>query len=366
MGTSKTIVIDGRTFTRQRAGIGTFFLEFVKSAAKYAPEIKIVIALPHNIHQSFKALEEIEGIIIDKVVFFTEKLPNIFWYHLFAKKILKKYGSKILISPHCQYPFFIGKDETVVITIHDFVYRDFPETMEWWNRISQKVSFERAVRKARKIWCNSHYTYKKLIEYFPSKKDIPCFIGLSVSDLFKPYKYENNKKLMLKKMYGIDEKFYLFVGSLEPRKNLKFLLELAPLLYKRTNIQTLIIGASKWKNKIDFSVYGKSIVVVEHFISDEELVELYNLSSCYISTSLNEGFGMPQLEAMKCGCPVVSPRNSAMIEVVGQYGTLVEGWNINDWINAIVDESNTIHTPFYSEKYDWSYIVKNLFKYIEN
>lgn len=76
-------------------------------------------------------------------------------------------------------------------------------------------------------------------------------------------------------------------------------------------------------------------MVFAGFLSTEELIKIYNMASVYVSTSSNEGFGMPQLEAMACGCPVVSPHNSAMIEVVEGAGETVKTWEKQDWLEKI-------------------------------
>lgn len=359
------IVFDGRTFTKKKAGIGTFWSDVIINLRKYSPEYSVVIVMPHELHPTFENLKSIEGIEIHKVPFITERIPNIIWFYCYMRVLLNRYGSHVLITPHCQYPFFLSEKDSCIVTIHDFVYKDFPKTMEWWNRVSAKLSFEHSLRKAKKIWCNSEYTYNTLIKYFPHKADTPFFIGLSVSDVYKKRIIPQGLSETIKKSFGIEDKFYLFVGSVEPRKNLIFLLRIAPRLYKKTGVQTLIIGASKWKSQIDFSQYGNSVVLVDRFVSDDELVMLYNMATCYISTSLNEGFGMPQLEAMKCGCPVVSPNNSAMTEVVGGYGTLVDGWDEDVWIHAVVSESSKKHIPYYSKKYDWEYLIRNLVRFIK-
>jgi len=354
------ITIDGRPFTKKKAGIGTFLSDVIINLAKYASEYTIVVLLPHDLHPSFGDLKTIKGVKIRKMPFITERVPNIVWFHCFIWYLMKRFDSHILVTPHCQYPFFLSNNDSCIITIHDFVYKDFPNTMEWWNRISAELSFEHALRKAKKIWCNSDYTYKTLIKYFPYTRNTQHFIGLSVSDKYKKRLITSDEAAQLKKALGIEKDFYLFIGTIEPRKNLKFLLHIAPLLYQITGIQTLIIGASKWKSRIDVSHLGKSIVLVEHFIADDDLVKLYNLATCYISTSFNEGFGMPQLEAMKCGCPVVSPNNSAMTEVVNGYGTLVDGWDESDWIKAVIEESSKKHVPYYSERYDWKNLIERL------
>ena len=104
--------------------------------------------------------------------------------------------------------------------------------------------------------------------------------------------------------------FLFFVGSFQPRKNLPFLLSLMPDLYKK-GLQLLVVGGKGWKNTsiseiINSPGFPSEAVVFAKFVTNEQLADLYKIAECFVSTSLNEGFGLPQLEALKCGCPVVT------------------------------------------------------------
>jgi glycosyltransferase involved in cell wall biosynthesis len=96
---------------------------------------------------------------------------------------------------------------------------------------------------------------------------------------------------------------------------------------------------------------------------------LYNIADCFVSTSLNEGFGMPQLEAMMCKCPVVTAHNSAMIEVVAGRGVTVEGWQEQKWLDEICRVVDLGRDSFYADdlnlrQFDWTFIIKGLVRYI--
>lgn len=150
---------------------------------------------------------------------------------------------------------------------------------------------------------------------------------------------EQRKSILIK--YGVSEKFLLFVGTVEPRKNLDFMLELMPGL-AQAGFSLLVVGAKGWgRNRIVTTLqrdgFPTDRVIMAGYVPSEDLVKLYNMAAVYVSTSLNEGFGLPQLEEMHCGCPVVSPHNSAMIEVVAGAGRTVEGWVIGTWQNAILE-----------------------------
>ena len=95
------------------------------------------------------------------------------------------------------------------------------------------------------------------------------------------------------------------------------------------------------------------------------------MADLYVSTAINEGFGMPQLEAMFCGCPVVSPHNSAMIEVVSGRGVTIKGWDEKEWIDTVCellnseDKRNELKNPDISE-YNWENIIRRVQGYIDH
>ena len=143
--------------------------------------------------------------------------------------------------------------------------------------------------------------------------------------------------------YGVTEPFILFVGTLEPRKNLAFMMKLMPHLAS-AGFTLLVVGAKGWGQSplaemLQEPEFPATNVIFSGYVPTDDLVQLYNLAAVYVSTSLNEGFGLPQLEAMNCGCPVVSPHNSAMIEVVEGAGLTVQGWDPATWCETILTVS---------------------------
>lgn len=193
------------------------------------------------------------------------------------------------------------------------------------------------------------------------------FVGAAVDrNLFKRLDLSMQEKVYLKKHYHIKDRFILFVGTLEPRKNLRFLLELMPEL-SQYHIQLLVVGGKGWRNSDLYAMINSSedirrSTVFTGYVSNEDLAKLYNMADCYVSTALNEGFGMPQLEAMLCGFPVVTAHNSGMIEVVEGRGITVWDWDKDVWVSRIkaIEEG---HKEYNLMRYDWDIICHNLFQY---
>ena len=173
----------------------------------------------------------------------------------------------------------------------------------------------------------------------------------------------------IKKKIGIKHQFLLFVGSLEPRKNLEFLLHVIPSLYKEHQIQLVVVGAKGWKNSsiraiIEAPDFPQESTIFCGFITNTELADLYNTADCFISAALMEGFGMPQLEALKCGCPIITANNSAMTEVAKDKdgAILIDGYQPEKWQDAIlrvIEEKPTVNIEQLAE-YDCEVIIKKL------
>ena len=372
----KRILIDGRPLTTTSAGITNFLKCCITEWAKLAPEDIFYIALPKAIDYTSSGwtIEKNMKIIIENNIIL-QKMPNLIWLNIIVPQLAKRYRIDIYFSALPCYPYFLPKRTKKVIVVHDVVNIEYKNTMQLSNIIANKLFFKRSIKNADILWSNSNYTKSKIIQYFPDRKSKEIFVGDAAESIFKQQPLTEKDKLKIKMDLKIEQDFILFVGSLEPRKNLSFLLQLMPELYKRTNLQLVIVGAKKWKNSqirtiIEKESFPRKSVVFCNFVSIDTLVNLYNLAKCYVSTSLNEGFGMPQLEALLCGCPVVTAHNSAMIEVAkGKTGAYtVEGYKPEEWINKIITAINSGTRPNKSElkKYNWNNILKKfIFQYLK-
>jgi glycosyltransferase involved in cell wall biosynthesis len=255
------------------------------------------------------------------------------------------------------------------------VFKEFKGTMSVTNRLIFELLHDQSLKKADMLWSISYATKKGIDKYFPVRKSRDVFVGFFINtQIFKRKQISSSEKENLSLRFNLHHKTLLFVGTLEPRKNLKYLLSLMPELAIQ-GYNLLVVGAKGWGNTdikqiVDSPGYPRESVVFAGFLTSEELVSIYNLASVYVSTSHNEGFGMPQLEAMACGCPVVSPHNSAMIEVVEGAGETVKSWDAQDWINTInqvyTNREYYIQAGFQRvETYKVGHVIKNLTHYIE-
>ena len=367
------ILVDARALVAKPAGIAAVIVQSIKFITRLRPDVHFRLLAPAPLNATVQeSLVSNHQVTIEVCpIKGLSRIPPLAWSNLRVPKAVKKYKPDLFWSPFPSLPVIWNTKTPRLITVHDVVHKEFQETMTLRSRVGSILSTDRAINEADLIWANSNYTKESIGKYYPVKKCNEIFVGCSVdTDLFKIN--DNLERDEILREYGLQGRFLLFVGSLEPRKNLPFLLSLMPELYRR-GMQLLVVGGKGWKNSsisatLNAPGFPLESVVFAKYVTNEQLAELYNVADCYVSTSINEGFGLPQLEALMCGCPVVTSHNSAMIEVVDGVGRTVKGWDKDVWINTIMEEVEG-RKSFKVEdsklkRYDWTYIVDSLFKYI--
>lgn len=365
------IIVDGRAFVKMAAGITNFLKCSLRELGIQCPGDKFIVVLPKDIHPSLENLDMPDNVTFHKYeTKWSKYIPNFIWLQIILPFIVRKYKASVFFSPVPYIPYLLPTDVKTLIVVHDVVNLEYKGTMALGNRIASSMFFKRSIEIADQVWTNSEYTKEKVCEYIPKRKCNNIFVGCAVErQIYHRIDVSETSVSELKKEFNIKDKFIMFVGSLEPRKNLSFLLRLMPELYNRYGYQLLVVGGKGWKESnvkdiIFADGYPTDSTIFAGYISNEKLAMLYNISDCFVSTSLNEGFGMPQLEAMLCGCPVVTANNSAMKELAENEHTAitVSGWNEDEWVHTIHKSIECEYKPNVQnlKKYDWKDIVRRL------
>ena len=370
------IALDGRSLSSEPTGISNFTLNALNALSKDNKN-KIFIFSHKEINNTILkrlSFKNRNVFIVVKPLFFLKNI-GILWF-LMKFPFLIRFGNfDILWGPGQVLPpsFLTGKIKRMV-TIHDLVFKFYVKTMSLYSRIENFIFTSRTIKNADFIWCVSDYTSNELMRHFPHRKAKDIFVGSGIDNtIFKKICFNELEKKKIREKYQIKGLTMVFVGTLEPRKNLSFLLSLMPILSGK-GISLIVIGGKGWGNVKDllYNVNNEqhsSIVKFLGYVSTDSLVEIYNVADILISTSLNEGFGLPLLEAMACGCPVVAPHNSAMIEIVSGFGTTIVGWDKDEWVSGIIStikNRDEIIKKLESKvsQYNWQFIVKELNFYI--
>lgn len=219
------------------------------------------------------------------------------------------------------------RSKYLVTTIHDFSFHHYPECLPQENKEYLQKHFWKNIQKSDRIITVSNYIKGEIVELlkYDDARIQVIYNGVD-HDYFKTY----DRSLLheFKIANKLPEEFILFVGSIEPRKNLKNVLMgyiSLPEAFKK-ECKFVLAGFSGWKNAevMDIIRRERDNIVYLGYLSDLELAYLYNLASVFIYASLYEGFGLPPLEAMACGTPVIVSRSSSMPEVCGDAAYYVD------------------------------------------
>lgn len=232
--------------------------------------------------------------------------------------------------------FYRGK---VVVTVHDLIALLFGKDIPFFSRQFFGVWMPLSYRFADKIIADSEHTKNDIIKLLKIPAEKITVIHLAAGKEFRPIS-SIQKIQAIKEKYHTGEKYFLHVGTLNPRKNLEFLIEVFNEIIKQFPAYNLVITGKKgWHYEGLFGLVKKlgleKKVIFTGYIEDQDASYLYNGAEIFLFPSLYEGFGLPPLEAMTCGCPVISSNTSSLPEVVGKAGILLSPNDKMSWIREI-------------------------------
>jgi glycosyltransferase involved in cell wall biosynthesis len=226
-----------------------------------------------------------------------------------------------------------------IVTIYDLSFVLFPQRFPSWRRTYLRWGAGLSARRARRVIAISESTKQDIVRFLSVPESKVDVVACGVDQDFGPI--ESVEKLdVLRRKRHLPPRMLLFVGTLEPRKNLTTLLRSYALLKQRFDPPPLVIGGPQgWRHEEVFSLAQEldleDDVLFPGFIPREELPLWYNAASAFVYPSLYEGFGLPPLEAMACGTPVITSNASSLPEVVGDAGLLVEPTNAEELAQAM-------------------------------
>src|SRR3712207_2438419 len=218
----------------------------------------------------------------------------------------------------------------VVATIHDLSFEHIPETFKLRSRVQLRLTVRATARRAAHVIAPSEYTRRDLVETYGLDEGRVSAIPLAVAPRFRPVG-DGAELERVRERYGISGEYVLAVGSIQPRKNLARLVRAYSALRRgrgRSNLPQLVLaGKQAW-------LYGETLRAVEAegvadstvltgYVRETDLPALYSGALCFVYPSYFEGFGLPPLEAMSCGAPVVAGDRTSLPEVVGDAGLLI-------------------------------------------
>ena len=268
-------------------------------------------------------------------------------------------------------PFRRNKNVKYAVTIHDLVCYKCSNTLPFLYRLYAKLTTKYSIKHADMIFTVSESIKNEIIEYFPKVKEkvVVGYPGLydEMANTLSKETYDND---LLK---NINSKFFLFIGTIESRKNIDFVLDaFFKFKEKYKNDYKLILagkpgyGYDKFKEKVDNSKYNKDIIFTG-FISSNDACLLYNNASAYIFPSIYEGFGSPQLESMIHHIPLILSSIPTNIEISKDYGLFFDLDDVESLIEQMklildnrynYNEKNNIADKIV-ERFKWNSVIKS-------
>ena len=323
-------------------GIGVYTYQLIKNLNKIDDENKYYLI--HYFKNDLDVYNYNKDIIIPKNRFFNEWGSFMFWRYLTLPLNLKNYSLDMVHDPYELGPFTFTQPFQKVITVHDLTPLIFPKLFKKTDVILHRLLLKKTIARVDKIITVSNHSKNDLIKYVNAPEDKIEVIYNGKGEAFKPLDKEEIKGITTK--YQLPHEFILSVGGLHPIKNIPRLLQAYHLALKDgLKHKLVIVGVSMDRTHEIFQTL-KTLDIEEKVIftgpvPEKDLIALYNAADLFVYPCLYAGFGIPPLEAMACGTPVITSNNSSQPEVVGDAGLLINPYNTTELaynINTLISD----------------------------
>lgn len=316
-------------------GFGWYTYEVTKRIAQQHPEHEFVFFFDRAYDPKFVFGPNVTPVVLNPPA----RHPVLFyiWFEWSVRRALKKYRCDVFFSPDGYLS--LGSSVPQVGVIHDLNFEHYPQDIPWQPRLYLRTFFPKFARKATRIVTVSQYSKQDICKtyHIPEEKVSVGWNG--ASDFFKPL--ETAQISRVRQQYANGKPYFVFVGSLHPRKNVSRLLQaFAGFCKENAEIDLLIVGENLWKNKtLELPEMDEAIRSRIHFtghVKQETLVQLVGAAYALAYVPYFEGFGIPLVEAMKCGIPIVAGDKTCLPEVAGDAAIYCDPFDVNSIKTALL------------------------------
>lgn len=313
------IAIDMQTTLGQKTGIGFYVDNLVRWLEQIDKENTYVKLLPRS-SDDFRSLE------------------RFVWDQVHVPFRSARARVDLLHQPGFSAP--VVHSMPVIVTVHDLIAIHFGRDIPLGSRLYFGKWMPLSYRFARHIIAVSQHTKRDLVTLLGIPPDRITVVASAADERYQPLR-DRSTLVATRDRFKTGARFVLHVGTLNPRKNLEFLVrvfaKVRPVLDRDTRL--VVTGKKGWYYESLFQLVHDlkldDAVVFTGYVTEEEKVALYNAATVLAFPSLYEGFGLPPLEAMQCGTPVIASQTSSIPEVVGQAGVLLDPTDEAAWVTAM-------------------------------
>lgn len=318
------IGINGRPLTAPLTGIGRYTLEMVEALLRHGADLVIFAPSPLP-----RAIDPGAGRVEIRADAATSRAGRQVWDHVVLPRRVNAAGVDLFWGPAHRLPMGLKPSIRTSVTIHDLVWRHAPQTMRKANRLLETLLMPQAIARADAIVTVSEATRADVLRQWPGLTT-PMRTIYPGHTMHQPLPVAT-----LSEKWGISGPYCLFVGTMEPRKNLDRLLRAFALLPSAvSNVRLVIAGGAGWGG-VDIAPHAQKLglgerVLTTGYVDDAELATLLHHAKALAMPSLYEGFGLPIIDAMAHGVPVLTANRSSMPEVAGGAAMLVDPLDVAD------------------------------------
>ena len=360
-------------FSEYLEGYGYFIHEILLRITRAHPEHQFIFIFDRPYDSRFIYSQNITPVVAGPAA--RHPLLWKWWYDIKIPAVLKKYKADIFVSTDgfCS----LNTKVPQCLVVHDLAFIHFPGHISKSRALYYNRYTPRFLKKANVIATVSEFSKKDILSHYKLPAEKIEIVPNATREIFHPIDYLGKQEI--KEKYTEGTEFFVYTGSIHPRKNLHNLLKAFSVFKKKqkSNMKLLLVGRLAWK----YSAFTESLknykyrddVVMTGYLPDEELARIIASAYAMVYPSFWEGFGMPVLEAMRCETPVVTSSGTAMVEIAGDAALFADPHNYNDIADNMIllykDEnlrSKLVEKgKKQSEHYSWDASADSFWKCIE-
>ncbi len=317
-------------------GIGYFSYEVLKRITTAHPEHTFYFFFDRPFDSSFIFSDNVIPIVLQPPA--RHPILWYLWFEVAVYHALKKFKVDIFFSPE-GYLSLRSKVPTVMV-LHDLVYLHQPENMQAAHLNYFRKNVPRFLKRADKIITVSQFVKEDILINFPTiPSEKISVVYNAVREGFLPI--SNDIKQTVRKKFSDDMPYFIYVGAIHPRKNVHRLIQAFDDFKKQTfsEKKLLIVGRPAWKTDEVTAAYNnaqfKQDIIFTGYVDEKDLRDLVASAFCMVYVSLFEGFGMPIIEAMSCGIPVITSNITAMLEIASYAAICVNPYSYKEISEAM-------------------------------
>jgi glycosyltransferase involved in cell wall biosynthesis len=337
------VAVNTRFLLEELEGLGYFIHEIFRIIVKRHPEHKFYFLFDRPYNQEYIYADNVTGLVVSPPA----RHPILWklWYDIKVPLTLRKIKADVFVSPDgfCSLNTLTPQ----CLVVHDLGFLHHPQAYKASHIRFYKRNTPKFINKAQTVVTVSKFSKEGIIRHYKTDPSKISVIYNGVREIFRPLSAE--QKDAVKDKYTEGKEYFVYVGAIQPRKNLVNLLKAFSIFKKRlqSSMKLVIAGRLAWKNEEFLQLMNtykyKAEVVLTGYLPEDELALVMASAYALVYPSVFEGFGVPVVEAMKCGVPVLTSENTAMQEAGGEaalYFAAVDHMDIADKMMTIYKDEN--------------------------